>query len=148
MVKLDATDNQLIELLLRDARQSSQVLGKQLNLSSATVRRRLRELIKTGVVRIVAAVDPTKAGLPMCAIVAIDVVYAKLDSVMRELASRPEIKWLITTTGRFDILALTYFASADEFSYFLQSELTRIEGVRNSETFVCLHVEKGRYISP
>ena len=62
------------------------------------------------------------------------------------LAQRPEIGWVSTTTGRFDILALARFASTDELSDFVEKKVTRIEGVNNSETFICLRIGKGRYM--
>jgi len=44
-------DERLIELLSQDARQSSQALANQLNVSSSTVRRRISKLVKRGVLR-------------------------------------------------------------------------------------------------
>ena len=59
----DDIDRQLIRLLEKDARQSSEQLAKKLAVSSTTVRRRLRRLIQQGVLRIVAVVEPKKAGV-------------------------------------------------------------------------------------
>lgn len=44
MKKINSIDRRLIELLGKDARQNSDELAKQLNVSSATVRRKLRML--------------------------------------------------------------------------------------------------------
>ena len=142
----DSMDKQLLILLGQDARQNSETLARQLNLSSATVRRKLRKLIQSGSLNIVGVVDPAKFGLPLTAIIALDVAHEKLKAAMEVLANRPEITWISTTTGRFDIIARGRFASTDDLSNFLTDQLTEIEGVKNSETFICLDVKKGRKI--
>ena len=139
-------DEQLVRLLGQDARQNSETLAKQLNLSAATVRRRLRELIRSKSLRIVGTVDPTSFGLPVAALITLDISHDKLASAMEGLASQPEIIWVSTTTGRFDIIAFGRFTSTDSLSKFLTDQLSKMEGVRNSETFLCLDVNKGRFV--
>ncbi len=143
---LDSTNEKLIQLLGQDAQQSSETLAKQLNLSAATVRRRLRRLTRSGLLRIVGVVNPADVGLAVAAIIAMDIVPDKLASAMKQLAKQPEIKWLSTTTGRFDIIALARFRSSNELSDFVGNKLTQIEGVKDSETFICLDVQKGPYV--
>lgn len=92
MVIIDGLDERLIHLLENDARQSSEVLAAQLNTSPATIRRRVRKLIQSEVLRIVAVVDSSKVGLPLTAVIALDVAHEKLDSVTQMLVSRPEVK--------------------------------------------------------
>jgi len=146
MAILDSIDQELLQLLEQDARQKSEALAKQLGVSPTTVRRRIRDLIQSGVLRIVALVDPVEAGFPLISIIAFDVANENLESALQILTSRPEIKWLSTTTGRFDVLALARFRSTDELSNFVHKELADIEGLKDSETFVCLQVGKGRYM--
>ena len=143
---LDSLDEQLIQLLEEDANRSSEALGKRLKVSSATVRRRTKTLIQNGVLRIMAVTDPSKVGVPLSVVIAFNVAHEKLDSVTRSLADRPEVKWVSTTTGRFDLLIMARFRSTEELASFTQKELAKIEGIRDSETFVCLHVEKAHYL--
>ena len=142
----DSLDEKLIQLLEKDARQSSEVLAKQLNVSPATVRRRIKRLIQSGVLRMMALVDPDKVGFPLIAVIAFDVAHDRLEAAMQTLADLPEVTWVSTTTGRFDILALVRFRSTEELSTFVQKELPNMEGLRDSETFICLQVKKGRYM--
>jgi len=142
----DSLDEHLVQLLEKDASHTSETLAKQFNVSASTVRRRVRKLIQSGVLHFVAVVDPSKAGFPLTAVIAFDVAPEKLDLVAQKLASYPEVKWVSITTGRFDILALARFRSTSELSSFVQRELANMEGVRDSETFICLDVKEGRYI--
>jgi DNA-binding Lrp family transcriptional regulator len=144
---LDSIDKQLIMLMGQDARQSSETLARQLNLSAATVRRRLRRLTKNDLLRIVGIADPAEFGLALGVVINLDVEQIKLESVMEALINRKEIKWAATTTGRFDITAIGRFESTEHLSSFLTKDLTKMEGVKDIETLITLDVRKGRYTS-
>jgi len=139
---MDSVDKQIIEILRNDAKLSSKELAKQLNISSSTVRRRVKNLIDSGTLRIVAIPDPVKVGFPLTAVLAFDVSIEKIELAVQMLVTRPEVSWVSTTAGRFDIIALARFRSTDELSQFLQKDLLRMEGLKNTETFLCLHMEK------
>ena len=141
----DSKDKELAQLLGQDARQSSETLAKQLNLSAATVRRKLRKLIGSNLLRIIGVVDSSKFGFPVAAVITLDVAHDKLESAMDTLANKPEIRLVSSTTGRFDIIAFARFHSNESLSLFMTKELTQIEGINNSETFICLDMKKGAY---
>ncbi len=147
MFTIDDSDRRLIKLLQDDAHRSSDVLAKKLGVSPATVRRRTRKLIKEDVMRIQAVLDPEKIGVPLAVVIAFDVAHESLDSVMRYLAKQPQMKWVASTTGRFDVIALGRFANTEDLSTFVQNQLLDLDGVRNSETFVTLHVEKPKFVA-
>ncbi len=144
---MDNLDKQIVSLLQQDARQSSQNLSKQLHVSSATIRRRLKNLLQNGTIRIVAAIDPAKVGYSLRALVAFDVEHSELKTVTDKLAEHPDVKWVATTTGRFDVMAFVALTSPEELSEFMQGEITRIKGVKDTETFICLTVKKGHYFT-
>ena len=146
MTALDSLDQQLLQLLGADARQSSETLAKRLHVSPSTVRRRLRRLIQSNVAHISVLVDPIQAGFPLRTVIALDIAHEKLESALQKLAGYSPVKWVSTTIGRFDVLILAVFHSTDELSDFVQRELLNIEGLRDSETFVCLQVKKGSYV--
>lgn len=144
---LDALDEKLIGVLKDNARQSSEKLAKKLNVSPTTVRRRLKKLIRTQAVRMVALVEPSKAGISLLTIIAFDIAHDSLDSAIQLLNDQSEVKWISTTTGRFDIMVEAAFHSTQELSDFLQKKLATLKGLKDTETFVCLEVKKGKYIS-
>lgn len=139
---IDSLDEQLINLLVRDARQSSKVLAEQLCVSSSTIRRRVNKLIQQGVLRIVALPEPGKVGFSLRVIIAFNVAHEKLNAIMEALNSRSEVKALNATSGRFDIIAYMWFHSTDELFDFMENEIGKLEGIKNTETFICLHVRK------
>ena len=142
----DSTDKRIVHLLGRDALQNRGKLAQQLKLSSATVRRRMRKLLSSGLLRIVGVVEAAKFGFPLVALITLDVSSENLESAMEVLTQRPEIRWAAITTGRFDIVALARFPSTDNLSEFMTKELAHLEGLKNSETFICLDVKKGSFV--
>lgn len=146
MKELDALDLRLIQLLGKDARQSSEALAKQLNMSSGTVRRRLRQLMNSGVLRIAALVDPDEVGLPFAAFMALGVDHLRINSAMQRLTSLPEVRWAAEVTGMFDIIVFVRLPSGVKLAEFIDKRLTKIDGLKNIETFVCIRTEKIRYV--
>ncbi len=139
-------NEQIVQLLQQNARRTSQEIAKQLNISAPTVRRRINKLIQDGDIRIVAVPGYQAAGSLTTAVIALDVDNEKVDAVLHSLAGKEEIIWLSSTAGRYDIIALGQFTSTNMLYEFLRVELANVEGLRNSETFICLLTTKGTYI--
>ncbi len=139
---IDSLDRQLIELLMQDARRSSEALAAQLDVSSSTVRRRMKRLTDEGIVHIVALPQPDKIGLFVEAIMTINVSHERIHSVVQVLREYPQVRWAAVTSGRFDIIAHVWLDSTEQLYRFIEDKVHGLEGVTGSETFICLHVEK------
>ena len=135
---MDEVDERLIEMLTYNAQQRSEEMANKLNISASSVRRRVNRLISKNIIRIVAVPIPGEIGLPLRAVIAFDVMHDKLNSVLEILGKRPEVRWLSATSGRYDIIAIVWFPSTDQLFNFIESEVGKIEGVKNVETFICL----------
>ena len=66
----------------------------------------------------------------------------QLSVFIETLSSREEVKFLCATSGRFDVIAIMVFASTEQPFEFLKKDIGKIEGLKTTETFICLHVEK------
>ena len=139
---IDSLDRRLIDLLGQDASIPSTKLAKQLSVSSSTFRRRVRRLIKEKLIRIVAIHAPETVGLPLRVIGTFQVAHEQLRSIIRKLSSQSNTRFIAATSGRFDIIASMWFESTDNLYNYLENEVPNIEGIKNTETFICLHVEK------
>ena len=139
---MDDIDRKLINLLMRNARQSSEILSKQLMISSAAVRRRLDKLLNEGRIRIAAIPDPMQIDFKLRVYIALNVVHEKLGLISSQLASRSEIVFLVATSGRFDLIAMAWFSSTDNRYDFIYNVVEKLEGVNNVETFIYLRSEK------
>jgi len=140
-----AWHKQLIELLQKDGRRSSQKLAREIGVSHSTVQRTIRKLVGEGRLRIAAVVDPARVGFPIEVVALLSVDQSRLDWVMAELVRSPNVNSVSHVAGRFDILAFMRFSSFDKLSQFFRQELANIAGIKNSETLICLDTRKGRY---
>lgn len=145
---LDPVDEQLVKLLSDDARISSEVVAKQLDISPSTARRRLRKLVEDGILRIGALIDPYRCGYPVIAMIAIRLAHENLESASDMLTANQEIRWVSTTTGQFDIMAIGTFRSTADLGRFIEGRLAQIKGLKETQSFVCLNVKKGQYVQP
>jgi Lrp/AsnC family transcriptional regulator for asnA, asnC and gidA len=141
-MEMDLLDSQLIDILMQDANTSSSVLAKKLNVSSSTIRRRKENLLKQGMIRILAVPDWNKVGLPLAAIIALEVSSEKTDSVFKALSKYQNSTWIAVTSGRFNIVSLWRFGSTEELYKFIGKEISKLERIIRSEIFVGLYVEK------
>lgn len=141
---LDTIDEQLINILEKNADQTSEKLASQLNVSASTVRRRLKNLQQKGIIRTVATFDPNKAGFPIVVILAFDVTRTKTAQAVERLAKATEVKWVASTTGRYSIIAFARFRSTDDLDNFMQVQTPNMEGLKDSETAIFLHSVNGK----
>jgi len=135
---IDSLDQELINLLSKNARQSSDMLAGQLGVDSSTVRRRINKLVRQGVLTFSINPNPDLIGFPVRAVLALDVAPDRVSTVIESLRSREEIRWISPTSGRFDIIAIAWFPSNESIYSFLEGAVGELEGVRRTETFICL----------
>ena len=139
---VDDIDKSLVELLMKNARRSSGELAKELNVSAATVRRRIERLLEEKVIRIVASLDAASLGFPVTAFIGFNVSRNRVNTVLKALGKLPQIRWIAATTGLFNIMALVWIESTGELFKFIEREIGSIDGITHSETFINLHIEK------
>jgi Lrp/AsnC family transcriptional regulator for asnA, asnC and gidA len=136
-------DNRLLELLTHDGRQSAAVLASQLGVKAASVRRRIKQLISEGTIRIIAVSSLSKVGAGIMAIIGVRTSPGKAAVVGEHLANQGNPRFVATTSGGFDVMVWGRFQSLDEMAYFTEHDLNQLDGVMSSETFVCLRVVRG-----
>lgn len=141
---LDDTAKRIIELLQDDGRLSYSAIAKEVNLSEAAVRHRVQKLIDGGVMQVVAVTDPMQMGFARQAMIGIK-VSGNVREVAAQLAAIEALDYIVVTTGRFDILAELVAESDDELLDIVSEQISSLEGVVTTETFVYLRLEKQTY---
>ncbi|MFC1943498.1 Lrp/AsnC family transcriptional regulator [Chloroflexota bacterium] len=139
---IDEIDEHILTLMEQNPLQSSERLAKQINVSSATVRRRLKRLIDSKELHIEAYRDPIKTGITVSALVGLNIENELYEEVMERIREVPWVHWACTATGRFDCFLYVRCRSNEDLYFFLKDVLMKIAGIRDSETFMCLHTEK------
>jgi Lrp/AsnC family transcriptional regulator, regulator for asnA, asnC and gidA len=70
------------------------------------------------------------------------------DGVAEALAPIPEVDYVVSTAGRFDLLIEVQCESQERFFELLNDTIKTIPGVRDTETFVYLKLHKQTYPWP
>src|SRR3972149_4449883 len=132
VVDLDETDTSLVRLLQTDGRMSYATIARRLGLAQATVRKRVNRLVKNGVVRLRAVVNPTKVGYPLLIHIGMQVDLDKLEKVAASLAALQEVRSVYYSTGMYDVVITAVFPSTDGLLEFLHKKLGAIEGIKRA----------------
>ena len=144
---VDELDRNIIELLQRDGRAPNATMARGLGVSEGTVRRRLARLLHEEVIRMVAIADPERLGYHTSAFIGLQVDPARVEAVASQLAELDEAEHVTITTGAYDIFIWVNLASAEALATFLHTKVGRVDGVRHTETFVCLQAMKRAHIT-
>lgn len=140
---LDDTNRAIIRLLQLDGRRAYADIAKEVGLSEAAVRQRVRRLLDTGVIQIVAVTDQIQMGYPRAAMIAINV-----DGVVQDAADRivsiEEVDYLVSTAGGIDLLA-EVFAEDDQHLFDLLNRIRGVPGVRHAQTYMYFKIHKQTY---
>ena len=142
-VRLDATAKRIIELLQEDGRISYAAIAKAVGLSEAAVRARVQKLLDSEVMQIVAVTDPTQVGFTRQAMIGVRTEGDPM-KVGDRLAEVPEVDYVVTTAGSFDLL-VEVVCEDDPHLLDVIRQVRELEGVVSSETFVYLKLNKQHY---
>lgn len=144
MTTLDETSKRIISLLQKDGRMSYAAIAAEVGLSEAAVRSRTSKLIDSGVVQIVAVTDPLQMGFSRQAMIGVK-VSTDSRSIAAKLSQIEEVDYVVITTGRFDILVELVATSDEQLLDLVSGQITDMDGVASTETFVYLKLEKQTY---
>jgi Lrp/AsnC family transcriptional regulator, involved in the regulation of lysine biosynthesis len=129
-------DHRILDILKSDARMSFVNIGKELNLSESAVRRRVRNMLRSGIIkRFTLEVD---AGEKTSAITLLSVDSAADTAVVTtRLLAIHGVKIVYEITGQFDIAAIISAGSISEINQSVDL-IRRIEGISDSNTVIIL----------
>ena len=141
---LSAIDKAIIEQLQEDGRRPFTEVAAAVGLSEAAVRQRVRKLLDSGVMQIVAVADPLRVGFSLMTLVGVR-AEGDLVKTAAALAAVPEVIYVVLTTGSFDLLVELVCADHDHLIKLLNETIRTIPGVTRTETFTYLRVVKETY---
>jgi Lrp/AsnC family transcriptional regulator for asnA, asnC and gidA len=143
--KLDRLDQAIIRLLQEGADRTNASIAEEVGSTESTVRRRRDALIRRGVIRITAVVDPLQIGYQIMALIGLQVDGRKLNEAAAALASMAELRFVGLTLGRYDILTEAWFLSTEQLLDFVTERLNKVPGVLRSETLQIAKLVKYGY---
>jgi DNA-binding Lrp family transcriptional regulator len=127
-------DEPLLKELARDGRASCAAIAAAIHWHESTVRRRIDELRRCGLLYFEVDIDNRVLGLNGHAILWLSIEPARLQEAGQALAKHPEIPFAAATTGPTNLVASALFRDAQHIYEYLTGELASLPGMRSVET--------------
>ena len=132
MIKMDATDYAILELLKKDGRMSYSDIAEEVHLSRVAVRERITASKNDGIIRGFTTIIDSKAYNKMAAVfLEVEVEPSKIDRVANKLMENQDIAIVAQHTGNVGLHVHAYIESVDKLSDFLDKCIYSIDGVKS-----------------
>ncbi len=133
-VTLLPEDEPLLAELGRDGRASHAALAAAIHWHESTVRRRVEELRRGGLLHFEIDLDNRAVGMHAHAVFWLSVAPRRLDEAGRTLAGHREIPFAAAVTGASNLLASALFRDTGHLYEYLTTRLAALPGLRSVET--------------
>jgi Lrp/AsnC family transcriptional regulator for asnA, asnC and gidA len=134
----DSLDWKIIGILSKTHITTS-MLAKRLGVSEGTIRQRLKKLQEKGILQIRALRDPNILENQQLAMVAATLNEARLlNQKAQEISQLKNVLSVSIVSGRYDFLIEVLVESNKGLVNFLTEQLSLVEGISKTETFVVL----------
>jgi DNA-binding Lrp family transcriptional regulator len=129
-----AADEPLLAELARDGRASHAAIAAAIHWHESTVRRRIDELRRAGLLYFEVDLDNRVLGINVDVMLWLSVEPSRLHETGRALAAHPEIPFAAATTGPTNLVATALFRDTQHFYEYLTGELAGLPGVSSVQT--------------
>ena len=134
---LDAIDRQIVALLSEDGRISSAEMTRRIgHVSERAVRYRIERLVRAGVVKVTAIVNPQAVGYRVTGDVIIEVAPGMLQAVAEQLCSLDNISYVAGSVGDGDLSAQVYARDTEDLVRLTSEVIGVIPGVARVRTII------------
>ena len=136
----DTLDNKIIRLLTEKGRMPIGEMAKKLNVTSPTIRKRIKDLEKSGLFKVSGLIDPNKHQEMITALVAMSIKSdGKMDQILKNIGQLENVVWVGVVTGRYEIIAeVVCVRGKDELYRFTTKTVLKIGNVVRSESFIIM----------
>lgn len=142
---LDHVDAKIVEMLQADGRRPSLEIARCLGVSEGTVRKRIERLVRDKVIQISAWADPLQIGYQNYAVLMMSMDLRHLDRGAEEIAQMPEVFFLGTCIGEFNLFVSACFRSLEHMHEFMTQRLANVAGIQRVSTSHVTRVVKRDY---
>ncbi len=143
MIKIDAIDKKISDLLIEDGRMSCSKIAAVIgNISERAVRYRIERLIENKIISIRGNVNAEGLGLVIIADVFIEVEPAQVLKIAQQLTDYESVNYVACSTGQTDISIQVLAHDNNELFTFVTEVIGQIAGVRKTHiSFVPLRIK-------
>jgi Lrp/AsnC family transcriptional regulator for asnA, asnC and gidA len=134
-MRIDKTSIGIIRHL-KEGRKSYRDIAKSLSITENTVRARVNQMVKEGILDITGTIDPEAIPGHKLVIVGIKLDTMHLVKKGEEFSKLRGVVSVSVVTGRYDLILTVLLRDDFGLLEFYTREVSRIEEVRSAETFV------------
>ena len=147
---LDHLDKNLIRLLTADGRLPTAHIAERLDVTTPTVRSRMKALATAGILRVAGLVNLSAVSELTTALIGINIESrGRLSEQLEKLTALKQVHWAAVVTGRFDVIAEVVVNGGTEDLYtFTSIDLPSIGRVTHCETFVVMRSSRKWMVTP
>ena len=135
---LDRKDIEILKMLRVDSRTPMGIIGDKLDISKATVSRRVAGMEEDGTIKKYSLdIDLTSMGV-MKSLVAMQIVGSPATVIIEQLRGYEEIGHIYKTFGDHNLVCEVYTHNVDELYEMIQTKMLKMPSVRNVEVDILL----------
>jgi len=133
---LDEIDKEIIRILKRNGRATYIEIGKRVGLSEGAVRKRIKALISSGVIRNFTIRLGLTGGAKAITLLSVNPALPTSD-ISKELMELPGVESVYEITGQYDIAVIISALNITEVNQCIE-KIRQIKGVMNTNTMIVL----------
>ncbi len=127
---IDDIDNKIIKILLNNSRISNTKIAKLLNISEASVRKRIKKIIKIGIIKkFTVELNYNLLGYKRV-FIGLNIDKDKMFNILEKISKNKNINNIYLTGGDHDILIDFLYSKPEELDEYIKY-LQNIEGIKS-----------------
>jgi len=134
--KMDETDREIIKILKNDGRATYSNIGKNVGLSEGAVRKRIKALTDSGIIRRFTVKVGLTEGAEAITLLSVSPSFPTSD-ISKILKKIPNVETVYEITGQYDIAVIISGLNIAEVDETLE-KIRRLDGVVNTNTMIIL----------
>ena len=143
----DDLNRQIIRVLQRDGRAAYGAIAQKLGVSGGTIRNRIARMRETGMLRIVAVVDPVAVDYESDAMLGIKTAPGIAPSaIAQRLDPHPAVVYIVWVSGRFDLLVEVVCDEETGLAVFLNEHIHGRPDIAHVEVMTRIGMFKNQFL--
>lgn len=143
--KLDEIDRYIIQTLQKDGREAFAQIAEDLKVSPGMIRQRYNRLVELGYLKVIAATNPLMMGKRTMAMIGVRTDGRKMLEAGNKISKFDEVVYVVFVSGGYDIMLEVFCKDHEDLLKFMTEKLAKVDGVRETESFIYLKIAKEIY---
>jgi len=133
---MDDTDREIIKILKNDGRATYGEIGKKVSLSEGAVRKRIKVLVDSGVIRQFTVKVGLTEGAEAVTLLSINpsLPTSEVSKIIKKI---PNVETVYEITGQYDVAVIVTGLNIAEVNECVE-KIRRVDGVANTNTMIIL----------